>query len=122
MANISKDRTARALDWTGEQVVTTVHTARRRYDMALLRFQARLESPKVDRIFPWVIALCVWLVLALLAVARSKDLGLSSTLGFHLQALHLMESGISPDVSELGINIFAQHAAFILYLCLHQLF
>ena len=115
VANISKDRTTRALDWTGEQVVTTVYTARRRYDMALLRFQARLESPKADRFFPWVIALSVWLVLALLAVARSKDLGLNSTLGFHLQALHLMESGISPNVSELGINIFAQHAAFILY-------
>ena len=115
VANISKDRASRALDWTGEQVVTTVHTARRRYDMALLRFQARLENPKADRIFPWAVALCLWLVLALLAVARSKDLGLSSTLGFHLQALHLMETGVSPDVSELGINIFAQHAAFIFY-------
>ena len=78
VANISKDRASRALDWTGEHVVTTVHTARRRYDMALLRFQARLESPKADRIFPWAVALCLWLILAILAVARSKDLGLGS--------------------------------------------
>ena len=115
MANISKDRASRAIDWTGEHVVTTVHTARRRYDMALLRFQARLESPRVDRVFPWFVALCLWVILALLAVARSKDLGLSSTLGHYLQALHLMESGVSPEISELGINIFAQHAAFIFF-------
>ena len=115
MANISKDRASRAIDWTGEHVVTTVHTARRRYDMALLRFQARLESPQVDRLFPWFVAICLWVILALLAIARSKDLGLSSTLGHHLQALYLMESGASPEISELGVNIFAQHAAFIFF-------
>ena len=115
MSNLPKEKASRAIDWTGEHVVTTVHSARRRYDMALLRFQARLESTQADRFFPWLVTLVLWVVLALLAVARSKDLGLNSTLGHHLQALHLMEFGTSPEISELGINIFAQHAAFIFF-------
>ena len=113
MVNASRDRAVRAIDWTGEHVVTRVHTVRRRMDMAILRGQARLESPRVDRYFPWILAASAWLVFSLLSLARLRDLGLPQDLGHYLQALHLLENGVAPQVSDFGMNLFAMQAAFL---------
>jgi len=111
-----RSRGGRAIDWTGEHVVTRVHTARRRIDMEILRWQARLESRAVDRVLPWAIALVLGVVLTLLALARYRDLGTGPHLGFHLQALHLMDQDMTPVVSELGLDVFAVQAAFVFVL------
>ena len=113
MVNASRDRAVRAIDWTGEHVVTRVHTVRRRMDMAMLRGQARLESPRVDRYFPWFLAALAWLVFSFLALTRLRDLGLPQDLGHYLQALHLLENGMAPQISDFGMNLFAVQAAFI---------
>ncbi|HBL08342.1 MAG TPA: hypothetical protein DDZ64_04490, partial [Acidimicrobiaceae bacterium] len=89
-------RATRGLERTGEQVVTTMHTMRRRIDIEMLRWQARLDAPASDRALPWVIAGVFGIVLALLAISRSRDLGLGPQVGYYLQAVHLMERGASP--------------------------
>jgi len=105
-------RATRGLERTGEQVVTTMHTMRRRIDIEMLRWQARLDAPASDRALPWVIAGVFGIVLALLAISRSRDLGLGPQVGYYLQAVHLMERGASPVISQLGLNVFAIQAAF----------
>ncbi|MBC8195480.1 MAG: DUF2079 domain-containing protein [Acidimicrobiia bacterium] len=103
------------LERTGEQMVTTVHSLRRRLDIQMLRWQARLDAPGVDRYLPWGLAIVFWVILALLAIARSRDLGLSPQVGHYLQAVHLMGEGLSPVVSEWGFNVFANQAAFLFW-------
>ena len=43
------ERTAQSLERTGETVVTTVVSVRRRLDIVMLRWQARLDAPVWDR-------------------------------------------------------------------------
>ncbi len=108
-------RGALGLERTGEQVATTVQTLRRRIDIQLLRWQARLDAPAADRSLPWGVAAVFAAVLALLAIARSRDLGLGPQLGHYLQAVHLMDSGAEPVISEMGMNVFAIQAAFLFW-------
>ena len=103
------------LERTGEQMVTTVTEVRRRFDMTFLRWQAQFDSPAFDRFVPWVIASCFSFVLILLSLARYQDLEVSSQIGHYLQALYLMNNGLSPFVSDLGLNVFAIQAAWILW-------
>ncbi|MEO2113198.1 MAG: hypothetical protein ABGX79_01530, partial [Acidimicrobiales bacterium] len=100
-------------EWTGEHVTVRVHEARRRFDMRLLRWQAQLETPAVDRFLPWIAAFVLFVSLSLLALAKNRDLGLGLGIGFPLQAIHLLEGGRPPVISELGLNMFAVQAAFL---------
>ncbi len=102
-----------AEDWTGEHVTVRVQEARRRLDMAMLRGQARLETPGVDRSLPWIVGLVLFVALSLLALARHRDLGLGAGIGIPLQAIHLLEGGRPPVVSELGLDLFAVQASFL---------
>ena len=108
-------RTAQSLERTGETVVTTVVSLRRRLDIRMLRWQARLDSKAGDRVIPWATALVLTVVLALLGLARSRDLGIGSDIGHYLQAAHLMDRGFDPVVTDLGHNIFADQAAWIFW-------
>ena len=108
-------KTTKGLERTGEQVATTVYSLRRRIDIEVLRWQARLDAPVVDRYLPWGLATIFWVVLALLAIARSHDLGIGPQVGNYLQAVHLMGEGTSPIVSEWGYNVFANQAAFLFW-------
>ena len=74
-------RTAKGLERTSEQVVTTVTDMRRRLDINLLRWQARIDAPAVERSLPWVVATSLGLTLILLALARHQDLGVGALLG-----------------------------------------
>jgi hypothetical protein len=100
-------------EWTGEHVAVRVHEARRRFDMSLLRWQAQLETPAVDRSLPWVVAFVLFTTLSLLALAKNRDFGLGTGIGYPLQAIHLLEGGRPPVISELGLNLFAIQAAFL---------
>ena len=100
-------------EWTGGHVTVRVHAARRRFDMSLLRLQAQLETPAVDRSLPWVVAFVLFTTLSLLALARNRDFGLGTGIGFPLQAIHLLEGGRPPVISDLGLNLFAIQAAFL---------
>ena len=103
------------LERTGEQVVTTVVEARRRLDTHILRLQARVETPVVDRFLPWLLAVSLGLIFALLALARHQDLGLGEQIGHYLQAFHLMEIGKPAVISELGFDVFAVQAAWVIW-------
>ncbi|SVC49628.1 uncharacterized protein METZ01_LOCUS302482, partial [marine metagenome] len=94
-------------------VAVRVHEARRRFDMSLLRWQAQLETPAVDRSLPWVVAFVLFTALSLLALAKNRDFGLGTGIGYPLQAIHLLEGGRPPVISELGLNLFAIQAAFL---------
>ena len=71
-------RTAQSLERTGETVVTKVVSLRRRLDIRMLRWQARLDSKTGDRIIPWLTALVLTVLLSLLGLARSRDLGIEA--------------------------------------------
>ena len=90
------ERTAQSLERTGETVVTTVVSVRRRLDIVMLRWQARLDAPVWDRSLPWISAVVLAVILSLLALARQRDLGIGSDLGHYLQASHLMDLGFEP--------------------------
>ncbi|MEC9395265.1 MAG: DUF2079 domain-containing protein [Actinomycetota bacterium] len=111
----SLKRTAHSLERTGETVVTTVVSLRRRLDIRMLRWQARLDSRAGDRNIPWLTALVLAVVLALLGLARSRDLGIGSDIGHYLQAAHLMDRGFDPVVTDLGHDLFADQAAWVFW-------
>ena len=108
-------RAARGLERTSEHVVTTVTEMRRRLDINLLRWQARVDAPAVDRSLPWVVSSILGLTLVLLALARHQDLGVGAQLGHYLQAVHLMAAGRPPVVSELGVDVFAIQASWLFW-------
>ena len=109
------ERTAHSLERTGETVVTTVVSARRRLDIVMLRWQARLDAPVWDRSLPWLTALGLAVVLSLLALARYRDLGVGYELGHYVQAAYLMDMGASPVISDLGYNVFASQGAWVFW-------
>ncbi|MCP4850491.1 MAG: DUF2079 domain-containing protein, partial [Actinomycetia bacterium] len=111
----SLERTAQSLERTGETVVITVVSLRRRLDIRMLRWQARLDSKAGDRVIPWITAFVLAIVLSLLALARYRDLGIGPDLGHYLQASHLMDRGFEPVVTNLGHNLFADQAAWIFW-------
>ena len=109
------ERTARSLERTSEQVVSSATTLRRKIDMTLLRWQAHLDTPLIDRLFPWFSAFLLTIVLVLLSLARFRDLGMGEQIGYYIQAAHLIDVGESPEISQLGLNIFALQAAWLFW-------
>ena len=106
------ERTAHSLERTGETVVTKVVSIRRRLDIVMLRWQARMDSRAWDRSLPWLTAVVLATILSLLALARSHDLGIGYQVGHYLQATDLMDRGFEPVVSDLGYNLFADQGAW----------
>ena len=106
---------AKSLERTSEQVATTMVTLRRKADITFLRWQARFDSPIADRFIPWFGALLLSLSLVLLSLSRFRDLSMGEQLGYYIQASHLMEIGESPEITQLGLNIFALQAAWLFW-------
>ena len=105
----------RSLERTSEQVTTTIVNLRRKADITFLRWQAHFDSPIADRVFPWFGAFLLSLSLTLLSLSRFRDLSVGEQIGYYIQASHLMSIGESPEITQLGLNIFALQAAWLFW-------
>ena len=103
------------LERTSEQVTTTIVNLRRKVDITFLRWQAQFDSPIADRIIPWFGAFLLSLSLILLSLSRFRDLSVGEQIGYYMQASYLMSIGESPEVTQLGLNIFALQAAWLFW-------
>ena len=50
-----------------------------------------------------------------MSLARFRDLSFSEQIGYYIQASHLLELGESPEVNQLGMNIFAVQASWLFW-------
>ncbi|MDP6894413.1 MAG: DUF2079 domain-containing protein [Acidimicrobiales bacterium] len=105
----------KSFERTSEQVTTTMVGLRRKADITFLRWQAHFDSPIADRIIPWFGAFLLSLSLALLSLSRFRDLSVGEQIGYYMQASHLMEIGESPEITQIGLNIFAIQAAWLFW-------
>jgi len=90
-------------------------TLRRRLEIFSLRWQARLDTRRVDQAVPWLIALLFGGLLSGLSLARARSLDTGTDLSSHLQGLWLIGEGYEPISSVAGHNLLWEQAAFILY-------
>ncbi len=72
---------SKGLERTGEQVTSTMIALRRKADITILRWQAHFDSPLADRFIPWIGAFLLTLSLALLSLARLRDLSVGEQIG-----------------------------------------
>jgi uncharacterized membrane protein len=111
----------RRVDHRGAPPLTTAQrwpTAafRRRADKSLLRWQAKLDSDWSDRVLPWLFAAGIFLILALLALARARSLDGTVDLAVYAQSTWLIQHAYEPvDTIGTGTNVLASQAAFVLY-------
>ncbi len=89
---------------------------RRRLENLSLRWQARLDSEWADRVLPWIATVAMFVVLALLALARARSLEGTADLAAYTQAAWLVGEG-QPPVTTIttGSHVLAQQAAFLFY-------
>lgn len=88
---------------------------RKRLDHRLLRWQARFEGSGFDRAAPWVLAVVVWILHLLLALARSRELSEDSALASAMQTVWLIGEGFKPEASLLGHNYLFEQAGYLIY-------
>ena len=88
---------------------------RKRFEYRLLKWQARFESAAFDRLFPWCCVVVLWTVLALLALARSRELSQDAGLAAVMQSVWLIGEGFTPDASLLGQNYLSLQGGFLIY-------
>jgi uncharacterized membrane protein len=89
---------------------------RRRADNVMLRWQARLDSEWSDRVLPWLFAGGIFLILALLALARARSLDGTVDLAVYVQSTWLMQHAYEPvDTITTGTNVLASQASFVMY-------
>jgi uncharacterized membrane protein len=88
---------------------------RRSLDTIGLRWQARLEGHGVDRAGPWIAVLVLGSILALLSLARSRELSLDEDMAEPMQALWLISEGYRPSGSLVGYNLLAEQLSVVLY-------
>jgi hypothetical protein len=79
----------------------------RRVDNALLRWQARLESPFSDRSLPWMLAGGLFVTLFTLAVARVRGYEASESLARYTQATAQLHSSFSTELTLLPAGVRA---------------
>ena len=85
---------------------------RRRLDASALRWQARLDTPWVDRTLPWLIAGLLTIVLLLISLAVQRQLDGGPTLATWTQAAWNMEEGRGPVSSLAGGDMVWDQWAF----------
>lgn len=88
---------------------------RKRLDYRLLRWQARFESSGFDRTAPWGIAGAMWILILLVALARSRELSEEASLASAMQTVWLIGGGFSPESSLLGHNYLFEQAGYLIY-------
>lgn len=92
---------------------------RRRLDGAALRWQARLDTPFVDRTFPWVLGGGLTLVLTAIGLAVQRQLDGGSNLAVWTQAASNLEHGRGTTSSFAGGDVIADQWAFTSLPILH---
>jgi len=88
---------------------------RRRYELATLRLQGRLDSAGADRLLPWAVFVALFAVLASLALARAHGLEEGADLGTYTQGAWLITRGDAPLLSIRGTHLLAEQAGFSFY-------
>ncbi len=89
---------------------------RRRVDNVILRWQARLDSEWSDRVLPWLFAGGLFVVLALLSLAKVRSLDGTLDLSSYDQALWLIHNGYDPVVTVgTPAHVLASQASFVVY-------
>jgi len=94
----------------------TTTSLRRRLDSFSLRWQARLDSEWSDRVLPWLVAVALFVVLVVPALAQARSLDAGLDLAVAAQAASRIREGAEPvDTIGTGVNFLAQQAAFGFY-------
>lgn len=89
---------------------------RRRLQNLSLRWQARLDSEWADRVLPWLATVGMFIVLALLALARARSLQGTADLAAYTQAGWLIKEGREPIITvTTNAHVLAQQASFAFY-------
>ena len=89
-------------------------TLRRRADNALLRWQARLDSPWADRVLPWAAAGGLFALLALLSLARQRSVDAPAQLATAVQSVWLLGEGETTLTVDGGVHVLAPHLSLAL--------
>ena len=69
----------------------------------------------LDRIFPWIAGVVVWIIYILLALAKSRELSQDADLASAIQSLWLIGEGYAPESTLLGQNYLAGQGGFLIY-------
>lgn len=88
---------------------------RRRYELATLRLQGRLDSAGADKILPWAFFVGLFAVLSGLALARAHGLEEGADLGAFTQAAWLINRGDAAFMTIRGTHLLAEQAGFTFY-------
>lgn len=88
---------------------------RKRLEYRLLRWQARFEGTAFDRAAPWAFAVVVFVLLLLIALARSRELSEEASLAGAMQTVWLIGDWFAPDASLLSHNYLFEQAGYLIY-------
>ena len=80
-----------------------------------LRWQASLEGNGPDRFLPWLLALVMFVLLAVLSLSRLRSLELGGQLAAWLQGVWLVGEGLDPEVTLTGRSIFDGQFSIIMW-------
>ncbi|MCP5026325.1 MAG: DUF2079 domain-containing protein [Actinomycetia bacterium] len=95
--------------------MTTPQPLRRRLDILLLRWQARLDAEWADRVLPGATTAALFIWLAALSLARHRGVGTGLELASWQQASHLINEGFKPTSSLIGTEFLAVDVSLVLY-------
>ncbi|MGI9600536.1 MAG: DUF2079 domain-containing protein [Acidimicrobiales bacterium] len=88
---------------------------RRRLEAQILRWQGRLDMPEVDRVLPWIYSAVLFVVLALLSLARYRSVDTGVDLGGWVQGAWLIGEGLDAESTITGNHLFAPQASFLFW-------
>ena len=88
---------------------------RKRLEYRLLRWQARLEGTAFNRTGPWIFSVVLFVLLLLIALARSRELSEEASLASAMQTVWLIGDWFTPDSSLLAHNYLFEQAGFLIY-------
>jgi len=88
---------------------------RRRLDALSVRWQARFDTAAADRVFPWLAAGGLFLLLAGLSLSRARTLDAGADLGAFTQAAWLIGKGEPAYMTVRGAHLLSEQASFAFY-------
>jgi uncharacterized membrane protein len=95
---------------------TPAATFRRRADHLVLPWQARLDREWSDRVLPWLFSAGLFVLLALLSLAKARSLDGTVDLAAYSQGAWLITHGFEPVLTiTTGADVLASQAAFMFF-------